>query len=118
MNFITKKFDTFEQKRKEREEIINYLTENISRLVQKADDLAAVEKQEQCARRNCLLLHGIHKKKKKNTDELHIKVINKTFNLAINDRHIDRTRCIRNPRNAGEKPGPIIIKLIRYNDRK
>ena len=44
--FITKKFDKYEQKRKEREEIINNLAKNNSRLAQKVDDLSeAVEKQ-------------------------------------------------------------------------
>ena len=48
MDFITKKFDKYEQERKEREEIINNLTENVSRLTQKVDDLLeAAEKQEQ-----------------------------------------------------------------------
>ena len=48
VDFITKKFDTYEQERKEREREINKLMENASRLAQKGDDLsAAVEKQEQ-----------------------------------------------------------------------
>ena len=48
VDFITKKFDKYEQERKEREEIINNLTENVSRLTQNVDDLLeAVEKQEQ-----------------------------------------------------------------------
>ena len=62
MDFITKKFDTYEQERKEREEIINKLAENISRLVQKVDDLSEAVK-EQYSRSNCLLLHGIPEKK-------------------------------------------------------
>ena len=45
VDFITKKFDKYEKERKEREEIINNLTENISRLGQKVDNLSeAVEK--------------------------------------------------------------------------
>ena len=39
VDFINKKFDKYEQERKEREEIINNLTDNVSRLTQKADDL-------------------------------------------------------------------------------
>ena len=41
--FITKKFDKYEQERKEREEIINNLTENVSRLAQKVDNLSEAE---------------------------------------------------------------------------
>ena len=48
VDFITKKFDTYEQERKERKREINKLMENASRLAQKGDDLSgAVEKQEQ-----------------------------------------------------------------------
>ena len=119
MDFITKKFDKYEQERKEREEIINNLTENIRRLTQKVDDLSEPEEQqEQCSRHNCLLLHGIPEKKQENTDELCIKAINEHVDLDINHRDIDKTHRIGNPRNADEKPRPIIIKLVRYNDRK
>ena len=36
----------------------------------------------------------------------------------MNDRYIDRTHRMGNPRNTDEKPRPIIIKLVGYNDRK
>ena len=65
-----------------------------------------------------MLLHGVPEKKQENTDELCIKAINKLLDLNINDRDIDRTHRIGHPRNADEKPRPIIIKLVRYNDRK
>ena len=65
-----------------------------------------------------MLLHGIPEKKQENTDDLCIKAINEHLNLAINDRDIGRTHRIGNPRDAGEKPRHIIIKLLRYNDRK
>ena len=119
MDFITKNFDKYEKKRKEREEIINKLMENIAKLIRKVGDLSeAVEKQEQYSRYNCLLLHGILKKKQENTGELCIKAINKHLDLDINDRDIDRTHRIRNPRSTDEKPRSTIIKLVRYNDRK
>ena len=95
------------------------MTENVSRSSQKVDGLSeAVEKQEQYSRHNCLILHRIPEKKQENTDELCIKVINEHLDLDINDRDINRTHRIGNPRNADEKPRPIIIKLVRYNDRK
>ena len=48
VDFIIKKFDKYEQEGKEREEIINNLTENVAKLTQKVDDLSeAAEKQEQ-----------------------------------------------------------------------
>ena len=66
MDFITKKFDKYKKERKEREEILNKLTENVSRLAQKVDDLSeAVEKQEQYLKCICLLLQEIPEKEKK-----------------------------------------------------
>ena len=77
VDFITKKFDKYEQERKGREEIVNNLTEDFGKFIQNVDDLSdVVEKQEQYSRRNCLLLRGIPEKKQENTDELCIKVIN------------------------------------------
>ena len=77
-----------------------------------------MEKQEQYSRRNCQLLHRILEKKQENTDEVCIKAINEHLDLDINDRDIDRTHRIGNPRNTDEKSRPIIIKLVRYNDSR
>ena len=49
-----------------------------------------------------MLLHGIPEKKQENTDELCIKAINEHLDLDINDRDIDVTHCIWNPRNTDE----------------
>ena len=66
------------RKGKKREEIINKLAENVSRLAQKVDNLsAAVEKQEQYSSRKSLLIQGILVKKQENYEELCIKAINK-----------------------------------------
>ena len=93
--------------------------EMVSRLAQKGDALSeAVEKQEQYSGHDCLLLHGIPEKKQENTDELCVKAINEHLDLAINDKDIGKTHRIRNSRNAGEKRRPIIIRLVRYNNRK
>ena len=40
------------------------------------------------------------------------------MDLDINDRDIDITHRIGNPRNTDRKPRPVIIKLVRYSDRK
>ena len=111
VDFITKKFDKYQKERNERKEIINNLTENVS---QKVNDLSeALEKHEQYSGCKSLLLHGIPGKNQKETDELCIKAVNEHLNLAINNINIGKTHCIGNPRNAGEKPRPIIIKLMR-----
>ena len=77
-----------------------------------------MEKHEQYSRRNCLLLHRTPEKKQESTDELCIEANNKYLDLTINGRDIDRTHHTENPRNAGKKPRPTIIKLVSYNDRK
>ena len=89
-------FDTYEQERKDREAIINNLTENVYKLAQKVDDLsAAVEKQDQHSRRNCLLLHEIPEKKQESIDEPCIRAINEHLDLAIYNRDIDRMHRFR-----------------------
>ena len=83
------------RKGKKREEIINKLAENVSRLAQKVDNLsAAVKKQEQYSRCQSLLIQRILVKKQENYEELCIKAINKHLDLAINDRDIDGTNYI------------------------
>ena len=84
--------------------------ENVAKLTQKVDVLSqAVGKQEQYSRCNCLLLHGIPKKKQENTDKLCIKAISEHLDLDFNNRDINRTH---------RKPRSIIIKLVRYNNKK
>ena len=117
VDFVTKKFDKYEHERKKREEIINNFTENVAKLTSRFLS-EAVEKQEQYLRCNCLLLHGIPKKKQENADELCIKAINEHLDLGINGKDVDRKHRIGNPRNTDETPRPVIIKLVRYNDRK
>ena len=119
MDIVTKKFDKYKQEREEKEEIINNLIENVAKVTQKVDDLSeAVKKQEQYSRRNSMVLHRIPRKKQENTDELCIKVNNEHLDLDINDRAINRTHRIQNPRNTDVKSKPIIIKIVRYNKRK
>ena len=90
VDFITKTFDTYEQERKEREEIINNFTENVSRLAQKVDDLSeGVEKQTNIHDATaCHCMEFLKRNKKMLT--------RKYLHLAINDRDIDRTHRIGN----------------------
>lgn len=52
------------------------------------------------------------KKNLENNDKLYIKSIKEDLDLAINNEGIDRTHHMGNPRNAGKKPRPIILKLV------
>ena len=40
------------------------------------------------------------------------------FELATAEVDIERTHRIRKPRDVGQKSRPIIVKFVRYNDRK
>ena len=54
------------------------------------------------------------KRNKKNTSTLCIKGIKEQLDLVISDKDIDRTHRIGSPRNAVEKPRPMIIKQDYY----
>ena len=40
------------------------------------------------------------------------------FELVITEVDIERTHRIGKPRDVGQKSRPIIVKFVRYNDRK
>ena len=46
-----------------------------------------------------------------------MEVIETKMDITITDNDIDRTHRIGKPKNNG-KPRPVIIKFVRYNDRK
>ena len=118
VDFISNKFDDFERDRLEKEKIIKDLKEEVTYLRGKVDDITAeTDRQEQWSRRNCLLIHGISGNKNENTDVLAMEVIETKMDIKITDNDIDRTHRIRKPKNNG-KPRPVIIKFVRYNDRK
>ena len=118
LDFISNKFDDFERDRFEEEKIIKDLKEEVTYLRGKVDDITAeTDRQEQYSRRNCLLIHGLPESKNENTDLLAMEAIETKMNIKITDNDIDRTHRIGKPKNNG-KPRPVIIKFVRYNDRK
>ena len=118
MDFISNKFDDFERDRLEKEKNIKDLKKEVTYLRGKVNDITAeTEREEQYSRRNCLLIHGISENKNENTDVLAMEVTDNKMDIKITDNDIDRTHRIGKPKNNG-KPKPVIIKFIRYNDRK
>ena len=77
-----------------------------------------VDKQEQYSRRNCLLLHGIPRNNNEKTDNLCLAAMNDHLELSITEADIERTHRIGKPRDSGQKLRPIIVKFVRYNDRR
>ena len=112
------KFNNFERDRLEKEKIIKHLKEDVTYLRGKGDDITAeTDRQEQYSRKNCLLIHGIPENKNENTDVLAMEVIDTKMDIKITENDIDRAHRIGKPKNNG-KPRPIILKFVRYNDRK
>ena len=65
--------------------------------------------QEQYSRRNCHLIHGITEKNQENTDDLALEIfrgkLDRTYRIGKNDKKSNR-------------PRPVNVKFIRYNDWK
>ena len=69
-------------------------------------------------RRNCLLLHGIPENKNEKTDDVCIVTINEQLERSITEADIGLTHRTGQSRDAAQKSRPIIVKFVRYNDRK
>ena len=63
-------------------------------------------------------LHGILESRTDKTDDLCIAAINEHFELSITAVDTKRTNRIGKQRDAGQTTRPIIIKFVRYNNRK
>ena len=76
-----------------------------------------IDEQEQYSSRECILLHGIQEKRNENTDQLFVDEINTRLNEKLTLTDLDRSHRLGKP--EGRKgPRPIIVKLLRYNDKE
>ena len=95
VNFISTKFDEYEKERKEREQIIKNLEENVSVMNKKVENLEReIDKHELYSRRNCLLVHGIAETDDEVTEDLVIETISTKMNIEISPVDLDRTHRI------------------------
>ena len=118
VKFMTSKFDEVEKDRKEKENIINNLKGELSYLSEKLGKMEeSIDSQQQYSRRNCLLLHGIEETKGEDTDNIVLEVLNNDMDLNISKTDLDRSHKIGNPKSK-KKSRPIIVKFVRYNDRR
>ena len=118
VKFMTSKFDELEKDRKEKENIINNLKGELSYLSEKLGKMEeSIDSQQQYSRRNCLLLHGIEETKGEDTDNIVLEVLNNDMDLNISKTDLDRSHKIGNPKSK-KKSRPIIVKFVRYNDRR
>ena len=77
----------------------------------------SIDAQQQYSRRNCLLLHGIEETKGEDTDNIVLEILNNDMDLNILKTALDCSHRIGNPKSK-KKPRPIIIKFVRYYDRR
>ena len=119
VNFISTKFDKYEKERKEREQLIENLEENVSVMNKKVENLEKeIDKHEQYSRRNFLLIHGIAEADDEVTNDLVIETISMKMNIEISPADLDRTHRIGKKKAGQNKLRPSIVKLSRYNVRK
>ena len=64
------------------------------------------------------MLQGIPENKNEKTDDLCVATINEHLELAITEVDIECTHRIGKRRHVGQKSRPILVKFVRYNDRK
>ena len=79
---------------------------------------AVLDIHEQYFRRNCILIHGVDKIDREDTDDLSIKVVEEHTNQKLKPEDIGRSQRLGNPKKSrNAKPRPIIVKYVRYNTR-
>ena len=117
--FINEKFVEFEKEIKNNNEEIRSLKKENSYLTKRLEEMDAVlDIHEQYSRRNCILIYGVDKIDREDTDDLSIKVIEEHMNQKLKPEDIDRSQRLGNPKKSrNAKPRPIIVKYVRYNTR-
>ena len=65
-----------------------------------------------------MLIHGIEETDKEKTDQLVLDVINKDMDIDLPISAIEPTHRIGTPKQKKKKSRPIIVKFVRYYDRK
>ena len=79
---------------------------------------AVVDRQEQCSRRTCLLVHRIVEGSVEDTDEKIINTLQQSMDEIIKPENIDRSHRTDKPQfSKNSKPRPIIVQFVRYNYR-
>ena len=119
IKFMSDKFDEFEKERQEQKKVIEELRGEVSSLNEKLNGFTEqVDRQEQYSRRNCLLIHGITEGNQENTDDLALEIFREKLDIELTQRDLDRTHRIGKNDKRSNRPRPVIVKFIRYNDRK
>ena len=95
VDYITKKFDEYEEQRKKENEEIKCLQERVSFLENKnVEAEQQIDREEQYSRRKCLLIHSIEERRHEVTGEVVIQTIKSEMDIDIDVKDIDWTRRI------------------------
>ena len=77
-----------------------------------------LDQQGPCSRRNCLLIHGAKENSTGDTDKRVLNVINNDLEIDLAEVVIGRTHSIDGSKKKWKKVRPIIVRFVRYYDRK
>ena len=90
----------------------------MSKINERFDELQnKIDRQEQCFRRNCILIHRIAENKEEDTDQQAIDFINYNLDSKIDKIGIDRSHRIGRYNKTKKKVRSTIVKFGRYNVR-
>ncbi|KAG8238282.1 hypothetical protein J437_LFUL017550 [Ladona fulva] len=71
---------------------------------------------EQYSGRNCLLVHGVEETPEENCLKTAVTLFRDKLNVQIDVRRLDRAHRVGKPK-SDDKPRPVIVKFVSYQDR-
>ena len=118
INFINEKFEEYEADRKQKEKEIAELNEDLASLKKRFFQVdKTLDCQEQCSRKNCLLVHGVDENNNEDTVQEIINIVKNDLGEEINIHNIGRTHRLGKRKPDNSVPQPIIVKFTRYKVR-
>ena len=117
IKFMSDKFYVFGKERQEQEKVFEELGGGVSSLNEKLNGFTE-QGNRQNSRQNCLLIYGITEGNQKNTDDLALEIFREKLDIELTQRDLDRTHRTGKNDKRSNRPRPVIVKFIRYNDRK
>ena len=109
IKFQSDKFQEHEEDRAKKDKMMEDLRSEVDRMSTKIEKLEKLQdQQEQCSRRNCLLVHGIAEEKEEITDEVITNTINEKLDLDIALQNIERMHRIGELKELEEKPALLL----------
>ena len=103
IKFINAKFEEMEANRKEKERQISELKNELKYFNEKVETMhRSLDCHEQYSRRNFLLIHGVKKNEKEDTDEVVIEFFQKEMKQKLSANDIDRSHRLEKNKSEAE----------------